>query len=728
MPGAKNSVIGDLEALAELARSTAPPAGYDEICAEGLRRIARALGARGGRLLTRDPAEGVLVEDSRWGEADGADLAEAAEIVLESDDAFLERPGNVLAVRIPGDTCPLGAVALAAPARSDATARTLVEAAVRILGASLRAHRDIAAGRAQRELLAQRNLELEVLRELTERLVDLKSDDALLQGALDLVLEKLGLRAGWIFWGEANRAKLDLVACRGVDPRFVEEARAEGIGRCLCVDVFETGRLMFARNTLDCPRLPELVQGDAPMTHACVPLKFERGILGVMNIANRPGRVFSEQELQFLETVGSQVCLAVAKSWTARAESRANAEARALASLARATGGGLDLPRVLEAVGEYARDLLGADRCAIFLDEGSPNLRLSYVTGPPLDGLAVGEPADFQALGARLLAFVSTQVHTVVVNDSTEDSRANNALAARWGIRGQIIVPLVAHGHLQGLLMASMARPFTWPLEQVELADALGRQAAVAIENARLYRDAQEALRQLQVAQEGMVRAERLAAVGTLAASLAHEVRNPLNSINLHLVLLERRIAKLDPDRRPPLQELVDTSRREIVRLEGLVQEFLTLSTVDRLALRETDPEDAIRDVATLLGPLARERGIELRESLTGTLPPVLLDREKFKQVMINLVRNAIEAMPEGGSLWITSRRADDQVVLRVKDEGVGIPPGLDVFDLFTTTKSDGTGLGLPIARRIVEAHGGSLTYESVPGEGTTFTVSLKIA
>jgi signal transduction histidine kinase len=102
------------------------------------------------------------------------------------------------------------------------------------------------------------------------------------------------------------------------------------------------------------------------------------------------------------------------------------------------------------------------------------------------------------------------------------------------------------------------------------------------------------------------------------------------------------------------------------------------------------------------------------------------MDREKIKQVLINIVRNAIEAMPDGGSLTLCARRADGGVAIDVADTGTGIEPGLDIFDFFVTTKRGGTGLGLPIARRIVEAHGGNLSYESEPGRGTTFTVMLK--
>ena len=729
MRKSRREAESDVGLLAELVRVTSPPAGRAEISERGLQLIARALHASRGILVLESSEEGARTA-SFLGEGDRGRLEELASATAMRGNAGqprLEVPGGtLLALAVPGDPGSLGALVLERGGGWDERACAFAAAAARVLSAALSASTTIVADRAQRQQLAQRNLELEILRELTERLLNQKSDEPMLQTALDLVLEKLGLEAGWVFGGESRRGRFDLVASRGVAPEFVETSRAGGVGRCLCAEVFETGRLLFARNTMECPRLPDLVRGSEPMTHACVPLRFERGVLGVMNIANRPGRIFTPQELQFLDTVGRQVCLAVDKAWTARSERRANAEARALASLARATGGGLHLDRVLQAVGEYARDLLAAERCAIFLGEGTPILRLAYLTGPAMEGLEVGVSTDFEALGARALAAAASVLRTQIFHDATQDPRANAELAGKWSVRGAILVPLVAHERVQGLLLSTVSRPHSWTPEQVDLANALGRQAAVAIENARLYQQAQDALLQLQAAQQGMVRAERLAAVGTLAASLAHEVRNPLNSINLHLVLLERRIAKLEESRQGPLLEHVATTRREIARLEALVQEFLTLSTVDRLALRETDLGEAVRDVLALLGPAARERGVRVRGELQAATPKVLLDREKFKQVLLNLTRNAIDAMPDGGTLSISSGTSDGRVWLRVTDTGVGIEPGLDVFDLFMSTKRDGTGLGLPIARRIVEAHGGSLAFESVVGEGTTFSISLK--
>jgi two-component system sensor histidine kinase HydH len=732
MPKAEFDPLRGVILLGDLSQLTAPSAGREEICDQGLVLIARALGARGGIVFVREDPQSPPKASCRCGKVVDEEAATVARSCIASGEPVEEKkaregaPSRV-GLPLPGELGTAGVLVLDHPAIWDPAARVFALSAARILGSSLRAHQILGETHLQGELLARRNVELEVLREMAGSLQGLPDAKSMLQAALDLVLEKLGLEAGWVLWGESSRGDLELAASRGISESFVSKSRTTGIGECLCRDVFETGRLRFARNTTECPRMPELIEGAGnPVTHACIPLKFERGTLGVMNIANRPGRVFSPQELQFLETVGNQVCLAVDKSRTARAESRRNAEARALSSLAAAIGGSLDEKRVLSAAGEYTRELLGADRCLIFLGEDPSSLKFAYLAGAPVDGMEVGRTVDLAALGSRAFAGALRQRSPLVIHDALNDPRANADLARRWKIVSTIVVPIVAHDRLGGLLIAGRDAPSAWSEDEVQLTGALAGQAAVAIESARLYREAQEALLRLQQAQYGMMRAERLAAVGTLASSLAHEVRNPLNSINLQLVLLSRRVAKIGEPMQAELGALLDTARREIARLDGLVEEFLSLSSIDRVSLTENQPEEVVREVVGLMTPVARDRNIAMDDETASSLPRIPMDREKIKQVLINLVRNAIEAMPDGGILKLSAQYRDGHVVMEVADTGTGIEPGVDIFDFFVTTKRGGTGLGLPIARRIVEAHGGSMSYESEPGRGTTFTVSLK--
>jgi signal transduction histidine kinase len=722
-----------LQHIDELVRLAAPPASEGEIRQKGLALIAAALGAKGGVLVMPAGPDAPASVVASWGDPAACDPSRAWEDavrVMKRGARSGSRRGasGRTSILLPGETGPAGALVLEGPVHTGPSATEFARSAARVLAASLRGARLDEESRRQGRILARRNVELGTLGEMATRLHDIENEDEILQAALDLVLKKLGLRHGWIFWGQESRGRLELAACRGISDEFIDRSRTSGIGTCLCQDVFTSGRLRVARNTMDCPRLPELVKGDGPTTHACIPLKFERGVLGVMNIANEPGRVFDAEELHFLEIVGNHVCLAVDKARTSRAELHRNAEARALTDLAGSIGGSLDQDRVLAAVGEYARQLLDANRCAIFLGNDGGPLRFAYLSGPALVGLDPGGLADLEALGSLAIPETLRRRRPVVIADASSDPASNAELARRWEIGSAILVPLVSHDRLEGVLHATRKTPSSWTREEIDVAEALGRQAAVAIENARLYREAREAILSLQQAQYGMMKAERMAAVGTLASSLAHEVRNPLNSISLQLVLLSRRVARSGQSPDPELGSLVETARREIDRLDTLVGEFLSLSSIDRVHLKEQDLLGIVREVVGLLVPIAAQKGLSLGEGVCDLLPPVLLDREKIKQVLINLVRNAVEATSEGGSVTVSARITGDTVVLEVTDSGVGIEPGLDVFDFFTTTKRGGTGLGLPIARRIVEAHGGRLTFESEPGLGTTFFVTLKAA
>lgn len=228
------------------------------------------------------------------------------------------------------------------------------------------------------------------------------------------------------------------------------------------------------------------------------------------------------------------------------------------------------------------------------------------------------------------------------------------------------------------------------------------------------------------------LRAERLAAVGTLAAGLAHEVRNPLNSAALQLQVLRRRLDRDDVSKQSiaPVAGLVE---EEIRRLERLVNDFLSFARPRPLELQPTALAELCQSVVTLMEPEARAAGVTLQLDIAGGLPAIQLDPERLRQVLQNLVRNAIEAMSGGGRATIRVRRAAaDQgpaghvrgIEIDVEDAGPGFSEETPVFDAFFTTKPKGTGLGLSIVHRIVSDHGGTLRVRSQPGE-TCFTVFL---
>lgn len=231
-----------------------------------------------------------------------------------------------------------------------------------------------------------------------------------------------------------------------------------------------------------------------------------------------------------------------------------------------------------------------------------------------------------------------------------------------------------------------------------------------------------EVYRELQRNFEQMKRAERLYAVGQLSAGLAHEIRNPLASIAGAAGILQR---SLPAGQRQA--ECVDIIARECQRLNQLLTNFLDFARPRPPNYQSIDLVGLLDSVIALAFHAIGNRPIALHKDVPAGLAPVECDPELMKQVLLNLLINAFQAMPDGGNVWIAACPQEGRVMVRIKDEGCGIrvEDRDKIFDPFFTTKENGTGLGLPVAYQIVEQHGGVLTAEANAGEGMTFSVVL---
>ncbi|HKU44210.1 MAG TPA: ATP-binding protein [Polyangiales bacterium] len=226
--------------------------------------------------------------------------------------------------------------------------------------------------------------------------------------------------------------------------------------------------------------------------------------------------------------------------------------------------------------------------------------------------------------------------------------------------------------------------------------------------------------------QSRLIQSERLAAIGRMAAHVSHEVRNPLSSIGLNVELLEEGLTGADRETR----DLLGAIHREIDRLRAVTEEYLRLARLPNPHLAPEYMPDVVRGAVQLLRPELEAAGVELDLQLAEDLPLVALDEAQIRQVLINLLKNAREAMPKGGRIELAVRACVGGVELTVRDQGVGMDGEQKerIFDLFYTTKQRGSGLGLPLTQQIVVAHRGHIRCESSPGRGTTFTLFFPAA
>ena len=224
-------------------------------------------------------------------------------------------------------------------------------------------------------------------------------------------------------------------------------------------------------------------------------------------------------------------------------------------------------------------------------------------------------------------------------------------------------------------------------------------------------------------------RVQHFALLGQLAAGVSHEIRNPLGAVFLHVDLLAEELQQPSPDRPAAVAETLAEIRTNLTRLDDLVQDYLTLVRVGSIQRTPEDLGGAVQAWAAEFQALAAPQGVRLHLEGLADLGIVAVHATTLRRAVLNLVQNALEAMPQGGTLTLTGRRTPTHVVLQIRDTGSGIARAhhTKIFEPLYTTKPGGTGLGLYIVQEIVAAHGGAVTVESAEGQGTTVTLTLPL-
>ncbi len=228
--------------------------------------------------------------------------------------------------------------------------------------------------------------------------------------------------------------------------------------------------------------------------------------------------------------------------------------------------------------------------------------------------------------------------------------------------------------------------------------------------------------------QEQMWRMQQFTSFSTLAVGLHHEIKNPLTALSIHVQLLEERLSCVAAED-SSLAEMIGVLKAEIRRLNGTLEGFRDFANLQRLALKSVDVREILEDVERLIRPQATRQGVRLElNRAERPLPKVTLDPEKIQQAILNLVLNALEAMPDGGDLTLDATAVEGKVRLFVSDSGPGIPPEVQdhIFHPYFSTKERGTGIGLALAEKLVHQHQGQLNYRTGP-HGTSFAITLPI-
>jgi signal transduction histidine kinase len=467
-----------------------------------------------------------------------------------------------------------------------------------------------------------------------------------------------------------------------------------------------------------------------------VPMLREGTPIGVIAVNRAEPGPFSENQIELLKTFADQAVIAVEnvrlfKELEARTGelTRSVDQLTALGEISQAVGSTLDVETVLQTIVSRASQLAGADGCAIYeYDDATEafHIRATHNLDPVLvetlraTPLRKGEGAMGRAAETR----EPTQVADIAAPGAYQSHIRDTLLGA--GYRALLSVPLLREGAIIGSLSLNRHTPGEFPPEAVEVLKTFATQSALAIQNARLFREIADKSRQLEVASQHK---------SEFLANMSHELRTPLNAIiGFSEVLAEKMFGDVNAKQAEYLQDILESGRH----LLSLINDILDLSKIEAGHM-ELEPADfdlpgAIDNALTLVRERATRRGITLGRTIDERLGIVHGDERKVKQILLNLLSNALKFTPEGGRVDVGAGRHDEVAEVSVADTGIGIAPADQeaVFEEFRQVgaaerKAEGTGLGLALSRKFVELHGGTIWVQSEPGRGSTFTFTLPV-
>jgi GAF domain-containing protein len=465
-----------------------------------------------------------------------------------------------------------------------------------------------------------------------------------------------------------------------------------------------------------------------------VPLLRQAEAIGGIAVNRREAGGFTEDEIALLKTFADQAVIAIENArllseLQARTEdlTRSVGELRALSEIGQTIGSTLDLQSVLSTIVARATDLAGADAGAIYeydvqreVFEPRASERLE---GEIVRELVATPIRKGQGVTGRL-AEVLAPIQTADI--SVGERILVRELLVRAGYRALLAVPLAREGLLIGGLTVFRKTPGEYAANVVELLQTFATQSALAIQNARLFRQLEIKSRELEVASQHK---------SEFLASMSHELRTPLNAIiGFSDVLLQGIGGEMSEKQTEYLQDILASGQH----LLSLINDILDLSKIEagrmELDVGEFHLPSAIDDAMLLMRERAGRRGLTLDRHVAGEVGAIRADQRKVKQVLLNLLSNAVKFTPEGGRVDVGAAIKGKMVEVSVADTGVGIAPEDQeaVFEEFRQVgtadkKVEGTGLGLALSRKFVELHGGRIWVKSKPGAGSTFTFTLPV-
>ncbi|HEV8310898.1 MAG TPA: GAF domain-containing protein [Methylomirabilota bacterium] len=465
-----------------------------------------------------------------------------------------------------------------------------------------------------------------------------------------------------------------------------------------------------------------------------VPIFLGDRLLGVLALGGRREAPLSTADVALLQTLLGQAAVAIENARLYEEAQRQEAEAVALAEASRRFSATLRREAVLEALVEIAVQILGDMWVVFVVNPETRELRVAARVGPDAPDGAPRGPAVGSVrmrVGERLVGQVAATGQPLILRDVGElpAEHPSRPDLDRWGMRSVLIVPVVTGGIVRAILAGSIHDDIRQFSERdLRLAQAVADRAATALENARLFEELARAYQDLKTAQEHLVQTEKLRALGEMASGVAHDFNNILASVLGRVQLI---LAQVDDPRLRRWLQVIERAALDGAQTVRQIQEF---TRIRRDQPAETvDVNQVVRDAVEMTQTRWRDEsqshGLDVRVILDlDPVPAVDGHPAELRQALTNLILNAVDALPRGGTITIASRRVDGALEVSVADNGIGMSEEVRrrIFEPFFTTKGPkGTGLGLAMAYGIISRHGGQIAVDSAEGTGSLFTIRL---
>jgi signal transduction histidine kinase/CheY-like chemotaxis protein len=477
------------------------------------------------------------------------------------------------------------------------------------------------------------------------------------------------------------------------------------------------------------PRLKERAWAKAEglMSLVAVPLLLEDMPVGVLVGLSRQRREFATEEIALVEALATSAAVAIRNARLYEETQRQLGYNETLVSVSQAIGSTLDLTEILRRATREMVRALGADMGVAWLL--APD-RARFV---PLVGYHIPKDvlhataASSLGLDDPVIKALKAAAGPIAAADSQAEEWSGMAVARVVAHRSMLIQPIFWKDELiGGFSILWTAEPHRFSAEELRLAEGIALQGALAIENSRLYEGVKQQMVELNQTQAQLVQSTKLAAIGELAANIAHEINNPLTTVLGFASFIAERLAADDPTR-----EELGLIQEEASRARDIVRDLLQFSRQRDFMPEPSDMSMVLEQVVGMVRRQGALSTITVTEAYATDLPMVEMDVPRIKQVFLNIINNAVYAMTDGGALTIRTTLDGRTVRIAFEDTGPGIPVEVlgRIFDPFFTTKPEvsGTGLGLSVSLGIVQSHGGTIDVKSVVGTGTTFIVTLPI-